>query len=104
MRYGLPDEALAEIQAVFATVPEVDEVVLYGSRAKGNYKNGSDIDLTFKGGGLTLSILNSISLKLDDLYLPYTFDLSIADQIDNAELIAHIERVGVCFYKRGQAA
>ncbi|WP_197904747.1 nucleotidyltransferase domain-containing protein [Desulfosarcina alkanivorans] len=50
---------------------------MYGSRAKGNFKPGSDIDLTLKVNRLNLHLLNKISLELDDLLLPYTVDLSI---------------------------
>ena len=72
---------------------------MYGSRAKGNYKPGSDIDLTLKGKELNLKLLNKISLELDDLLLPYTFDLSIYHHIKQPDLIDHIVRVGKVFYK-----
>ncbi len=55
----------------------LEEAILYGSRAKDTYKPGSDIDLTLKGQELDISVMNKISIKLDDLLLPYTFDLSI---------------------------
>ncbi len=98
MKFGLKESAIAQIQGVFSQYPQVEKAVLYGSRAKGNYKNGSDIDLTLEGKGLTLSILHKIDNDLDDLLLPYTFDLSIFDHIDSADLIAHIQRVGIVFY------
>ena len=72
---------------------------MYGSRAKGNYTAGSDIDITLKGEELDLEQLNKINIDLDDLLLPYTFDLSILHQIANPDLIEHIERVGKVFYK-----
>lgn len=94
----MPDGVIAAIVKVFFNFPVVEEVVLYGSRAMGNFRNGSDIDITLKGVGLNLHVLNGISLVLDDLMLPYTFDISIYDHIDNEELISHIERKGVVFY------
>jgi len=100
MKYGLKDSVIQKIQNVFSTFDEVDTVVLYGSRAKGNYKEGSDIDLVCKGNNLNLSLLNKIELKLDELFLPFTFDLSIYQQIDNPDLINHIDRVGIEFYNR----
>lgn len=100
MRYGLSREVILEIKAVFAQFKEVDEAILYGSRAKGNFRSGSDVDLVLKGEKLNLKLLNSISLVIDDLLLPYSFDLSIFHQISNKELIEHIERVGNNFYKR----
>jgi len=100
MKFGLKDITIQKIQQVLAAFPQVEEAILYGSRAKGNYKDGSDIDLTLKGERLTLSEVNSIGLELDDLLLPYTFDLSVFNQIDNQELQAHISRVGLVFYRK----
>ena len=100
MKYGLKDDTINKINQVFATFPNIEAVILYGSRAKGNYKPGSDIDFTLKGQNLNLSALNKISLQLDDLYLPYTFDLSIYAHIENTDLLDHINRVGQLFYKR----
>jgi restriction endonuclease S subunit len=73
-------------------------VILYGSRAKGNYKDGSDIDITLLGKQLTLKTVYALEEALDELYLPYTFDISIFTQIDNDDLIKHILRVGKTFY------
>lgn len=101
MKYGLSQKAIAQIQQVLAAFPQVDKAILYGSRAKGNYKAGSDIDLTLKGANLNLNIINNISIQLDDLYLPYTFDLSVYAQIDNKDLLEHIDRVGIEFYISG---
>ena len=74
------------------------KVILYGSRAKGNYKNGSDIDLCFFGKDLTKDIIYKIDLVLDDLLLPYSFDLSIYKDLENQELKDHIDRIGTVFY------
>jgi uncharacterized protein len=100
MPFGLQPEVLEQIRSVFAGYPEVETVILYGSRAKGNFKPGSDVDLTFKGKGLDLTVLNRIDNELDDLLLPWSFDLSIYSQIESRELIDHIERAGVVFYQR----
>ena len=100
MQYGLKKETVKKINTVFARYEEVEEATLYGSRAKGNYKSGSDVDLTLKGKQLNLKLLNKISLDLDDLLLPYTFDLSIYHHITASDLIEHIERVGKVFYKK----
>ncbi len=103
MKYGLKQETVQNIQCVFSAFPEVEEVILYGSRAKGNFKNASDIDLTIKGENLSLKLINKISFCLDDLYLPYTFDLSIFNHISSPDLIEHIQRVGQIFYKKSEA-
>ncbi|HKK34487.1 MAG TPA: nucleotidyltransferase domain-containing protein [Desulfomicrobiaceae bacterium] len=100
MRFGLKAGTIDRINGVFLSHPEVHEVILYGSRAKGSYRLGSDIDLTMRGTGLDLRLMNRISLEIDDLLLPYSVDLSIFAHIDNKELLDHIERVGKIFYTR----
>jgi predicted nucleotidyltransferase len=100
MIYGLSHATMTRIQAVLAHNPDVEKAVLYGSRAMGTYKTGSDIDLTLYGD-LNLSRLTAIATELDDLLLPYTIDLSIYAALNNADLRAHIGRVGKMFYERG---
>jgi len=97
---GLKPETVRKIQDVFARFPEVEKAVLYGSRAKGNYSNGSDIDLTLEGNQLDLTILNKIDTEIDDLLLPYKIDLSIYHKIENEDLKNHIKRVGMVFYQQ----
>jgi len=97
--FGLGEVVIAAVQGVFALHPEVDEVILYGSRAKGNYKVGSDIDLTMKGERLGSALLSTINQELYDLSIPYMVDLSILSNITNPKLVGHIERVGMVFYK-----
>ena len=98
--HGLTDETVAKIHEVLARFPEVAKAVLYGSRAKGNYKPGSDVDLTLMGTGMSSEILGRIRGELDDGPLPYTFDVSIFSQLEQADLIDHIRRVGVVFYEK----
>ena len=103
MKYGLKETTIQKICVVLAHYPQVEQAVLYGSRAKDNYKNGSDIDLTLRGGAdLTLRVLYRIMDEVDDLLLPYTIDLSIFDHIGDPDVIAHIQRVGVVFYEKSQ--
>ncbi len=105
MKYGLPDAAIQKICTVLGRYPQVKRAILYGSRAKGSHKNGSDIDLTLRGGAdLILPVLYKIVDELDDLLLPYTIDLSIFNDIGDPDVIAHIQRVGVTFYEKGEVA
>ena len=101
LRFGLKEATIQKIGVVLAHYPPVEKAVLYGSRAKGNYKNGSDTDLTLCGGAdLTLNVLYRISDELDDLLLPYTIDLSIFSHIGDPDVIEHIQRVGTTFYEK----
>lgn len=99
MNYGLSDHTIEAINGIFKQYPMVKEVVLYGSRAKGNYHNGSDIDLTMLGDELNLNLQFKIENDLDDLLLPYKIDLSVKAHIENPELLGHIARVGLTLYK-----
>jgi len=92
--YGLSQNALDKIKAVLFSAQGVESAILYGSRAKGNYKEGSDIDLTVKGN-LTFDDLTKMSIALDDLNLPWKIDLSLYCQIKNKDLLEHINRVGI---------
>ena len=103
-RFGLSARTVEQICGVLAKYPSVERAVLYGSRAKGNFKNGSDIDLTLFGEGLGFPELLGIMDALDDLLLPYTIDLSIFDLLDHVELREHIARVGQEFYHRQVAS
>jgi len=100
VKYGLKTSTIDQINQVFSTYPQIEQVIIYGSRAKGNFHNGSDIDLTIKGESLSPSHLMQIESKLDDLLLPYKFDLSQIHKIDNPELLDHIKRVGKTFYQK----
>ena len=94
---GLDLSVIEKIRGVFAGYPQIERVLLYGSRAKGNYRPGSDIDLTLIGEQLTMSHLMQIENELDELLLPYKIDLSLMQKIERRELIDHIRRVSVVF-------
>ncbi|MDY0254745.1 MAG: nucleotidyltransferase domain-containing protein [Tenuifilaceae bacterium] len=100
MKYGLKESHIQQIQSIFAEYSAIEKAIIYGSRAKGNYRKGSDIDLTLVGPTLDLNLLLKIENKLDDLLLPYNIDLSILHKIENLDLIEHIERVGLIFYEK----
>ena len=98
--FGLSDDTLLKIQQTFAQYPQIEQALLYGSRAKGNFKPGSDIDLTLKGEQLNMGLLGDIEQSLDDLLLPYEIDLSLYAQLNHPELMEHIDRVGQVIYQR----
>lgn len=91
---------LKSIINILSECLKIEKVLLYGSRAKGNYKNGSDIDLTLVGKDINLEDLIKLHLELDELYLPYKFDLSVFNKLENEDLIEHINRVGILIYER----
>lgn len=93
--FGLTDTVLENIITVFRGYGNIENIILYGSRAKGDYRNGSDIDITVKGHNIRTSTLFRIEEELDDLMLAYKIDVSIYENIDNIDLIKHINRVGI---------
>lgn len=104
MRFGLDEEVIERIQRVLAKYPCVERAVLYGSRAKGTQKSGSDIDLNLQGEAISAKERDRIILELDDLDLPYILDVTVLHEIAHCPLREHIDRVGVVFYERGENA
>jgi predicted nucleotidyltransferase len=99
--YGLDEKILSSLCNCFEQIELIEKVILYGSRAKGNYKRGSDIDITLFGKNLTLN--NSVYPLMEiieELLLPYSFDISIFSHIKDEKLIEHINRVGKMLYKK----
>ncbi|MBI3541539.1 MAG: nucleotidyltransferase domain-containing protein [Deltaproteobacteria bacterium] len=95
MNSGILPEHLKKILGILRAYPQIQEVILFGSRAKGNYREGSDIDLALKGKNLDSRLLTLIGIDYDALYLPWKLDVILYDQIENADLKDHIDRVGV---------
>lgn len=100
MPYGLTDIELQKLTVVLSSAENVKKAILYGSRAKGNYKTFSDIDITLVGDSLSRRDLNAVSRALDDLLLPYQIDLSLYDTLKNEDLIEHINHYGVEIFVR----
>lgn len=93
--FGLSSKHLDMILSAVRQFPEIDSVKIYGSRAKGTYKPGSDIDLALYGPAVSMDTVLKLDAVLDDLLLPYEFDLSVYSQLVNADLKEHIDRVGI---------
>jgi predicted nucleotidyltransferase len=100
MYFGLSDMTIEKICDVLSRHPSVEKAVLYGSRAKGTFRLGSDIDLSLHGKKITLQELGDIDSELDDLLLPYTIDLLVFDVLEHVKLREHIERVGKVLYQK----
>lgn len=95
--HGLDQKTIVAIKSILKKNSKIKKILLYGSRAKGTYKNGSDIDLTLIAPELTTSDLLQIETELEELMLPYKIDLSLFHQIENNDVVEHIQRVGVKF-------
>ena len=103
MRFGLKETVIDKINTLCQQYDGIEQVIIYGSRSKGNYKLGSDIDLTIVGD-IDLSTMFKLEDEIDDLLLPYMIDLSVMKKIENPDLIEHIQRVGQVFYQKQEPA
>ena len=97
---GLTDEMLGEAVRIFQMYPQVVEVKLYGSRALGTFRPGSDVDFALFGEGVDSALLAKIAMDFDDSSIPVEVDLHTYAAIQNDALIAHIDRVGISVYQR----
>jgi uncharacterized protein len=103
--FGLLEKDLEYILLALKSIGEIEQAQIFGSRAMGNYKKGSDIDLVISGEFVTSKTL----FKLDDLLneeypLPYFFDILNYEDISNKKLKAHIDSVGKTIYQKGLQA
>lgn len=99
-QFGLKNNTLDQIREVLKAFPSVEKCMIYGSRAMGNHRYNSDIDLTLVGSSLSLTELLKIENELDDLLLPYQIDLSIYHKLENPDLIKHIEEHGKALFEK----
>jgi predicted nucleotidyltransferase len=99
-QYGIPESDLNALLSELKKNTEIDEIILFGSRAKGIFRNGSDIDIALKGRNLKLNDILEAMSGIDKLLLPYKLDLVIYTRIKEPALIEHINRVGVILFKR----
>ena len=103
MEFGLKQNEIIALREALASIPEVEEAIIYGSRARGTNRVSSDIDITLKGSNLTYLQLALLDAKIDDLYLPYFVDLSLFSMLKNQDLIESIEREGKLLFRNDKA-
>ena len=100
-QFGIADKSYHLLLDTFSKYPEVEQVVLFGSRAKGNYKKGSDIDLSIKGKNCKLETALNISAIINErLPIPYHVDVINYATLHHKELKEHIDRVGILFFSQ----
>lgn len=101
--FGLSEKSMTIIRDIYAKYPQIAKVIVYGSRAKGNFREGSDIDMTIVADGeFTFDDLLHVCGDFDDSMLPYLVDVSDFSKLNNAELIDHIQRRGKVIYERAK--
>jgi uncharacterized protein len=98
MNFGLQDKTLAMIKSVMEKHPDVEDVMVYGSRAMGNYNEGSDVDLALLGEGIKQNTVLRIQQELEDLNTPYLFDVLAYNKLQDKSLKEHIDSIGTSIY------
>ena len=92
--FGLTQRALKRLRDLLATDPRIERAIGYGSRAKGNCRHGSDIDIALDAPSMDFDAFLRLCTAVDDLMLPWHVDLSLLSHIDNPALLDLIARVG----------
>ncbi|MEJ5310473.1 MAG: nucleotidyltransferase domain-containing protein [Anaerolineae bacterium] len=101
MKHGLLPRDLDYIIQALRQFPEVEVALIFGSRAKGNYTRGSDVDLAIRGERITPTTISRLSFLLNEEYpLPYFFDVVHYETLSNSDLIEHIDRVGEIIFEQ----
>ena len=97
--FGLKDTSYQHIITAISNFKEIETVIIFGSRAKGNYKKGSDIDIAIKGKNINYDTVIRLSTILNqELPIPYFVDVVHYETLTNKELVDHIDRVGKIFF------
>lgn len=100
-KFGLRETDVDDVIAVLRNEKTIERAILFGSRAKGDFKNGSDVDIALQGKDVTNAIAARVGgLLNDETLMPYKFDVLNFNTIDNPDLIDHIQRVGVVLYTK----
>jgi len=97
--FGLSSEDVSRIQNILATCPGIKKGYIFGSRAMGTHRPGSDIDIALSGEDLTFQDKLTILRLLDDRNVPHSFDLILLNRTDKEDLISHVRRVGKVIYE-----
>lgn len=101
MEFGLTENHRKIINEIFDKYPQVKKVLVYGSRAKGNYREGSDIDMTIvEDEKIPFDVFLKIVNDFDDSMLPFLVDISVFSDLTNPDLKEHITRLGKVIYER----
>ena len=100
MAFGLENSEISYLQTIFKKYENVKEVVLYGSRAKGNFTSRSDIDLVITNSTIDRFVIANILMDIDESNIPYSIDLQDYNTIKNNDLKNHINRLGIQIYKK----
>lgn len=87
-----------ELENIFSEYEEIEKVLLFGSRARDDYRVNSDVDICLFGKSITHLILAKVSMDVDELNTPLSFDILSFNEITKVELIDNILKEGIEIY------
>ena len=103
MKFGLKSQDIEFIMKTISEFPEIEKAVIFGSRAKGNYKPGSDIDIAVYGENVSFSTISKLHAILEEESpMPYFIDIFDYTHSDSSDLKGHVDRVGITIYQKKQ--
>jgi predicted nucleotidyltransferase len=101
LQYGLTEQDLVALKKIFLETPQIEKVVLFGSRAMGNYKPGSDVDLAISGRDIDFGVVSRLHARLEEQSpMPYFFDVVDLKHLEHPGLAEHIQKQGVVIFER----
>lgn len=100
VKFGLSNEVIADICKVFKNHSNIDKVMIFGSRARGNFSAGSDIDLALIGNDISFNQILDIGIQIDDLDLLYKVDVIDYNKRKGTPIGDQIDKYGLLFYER----
>lgn len=99
--FGLLDRDIQYIRDALLKFTEIETAIIFGSRAMGNYKKGSDVDIAIVGINITREVILKVDEYLNEIYpLPYFFDIVHYDELSNENLVKHIDELGKVIYEK----
>ncbi len=99
--FGISDKFFEILLDVMKSYPQIEEAFIFGSRAKGSYKHGSDIDIAIKGKEISNELVWDITALLNnEMPIPYKVDMLAVNEGLSLSLADHIRRIGISFYRR----
>jgi predicted nucleotidyltransferase len=98
--FGINELSINILKNIFSKYENIKEVNLYGSRAKGNHHDRSDVDLVICNSNIDRQLLGNLILEINNSNFPYMVDIQVFENLKNEKLIEHINRVGKVFYKK----
>jgi len=100
MKFGLEELLLDKIVSIIGRNEKIKRIVIFGSRARGDFKPASDIDIAlYASGSLTSEELNSIRSQIDEIDCIYKFDIVDVNRLEKKAMVENIKNEGITIFE-----